>query len=70
MTTLLTMTTQRDTLMPPPVLPAQAPMNMSKTSTVLLAAGQRLKSVVANPVVVMMVETWKAAWVKASKAVE
>ena len=49
----------RETLMPPPVLPAEAPINMSSTSIPLEKAGQWLKSAVAKPVVVMMEETWK-----------
>ena len=53
--------TRRDTLKPPPVLPAQAPISMRSTSTVFGADGQRSKSVVPNPVVVMMEATWKKA---------
>ena len=48
------MTTQRETLMPPPVLPAQAPMNISSTRMVRLVCGHRSKSMVENPVVVMI----------------
>ena len=51
--------TKRDTLTPPPVLPAQAPTNMRMTRIVLDISGHVLKSVVANPVVVMMDATWK-----------
>ena len=47
--------------MPPPVLPAQAPTNINTTRIVLENSGQRSKSVVAKPVVVMIVPTWKAA---------
>ena len=57
--------TIRDTLIPPPVLPAQAPMSIKVTRIVRGTAGHRLKSTVAKPVVVMMVPTWKAAWWKA-----
>ena len=39
--------TIRATLMPPPVDPAQAPMNMSTTRIPLEKVGQRLKSAVA-----------------------
>ena len=46
-----------DIFNPPLVLPAQPPMNMSRTKVVLLVADQRLKSAVANPVVVIIVET-------------
>lgn len=49
----------RETLMPPPVLPAEAPMNISSTSIPFENAGQWLKSAVAKPVVVMMDDTWK-----------
>ena len=33
----------RETLMPPPVLPAQAPMNITPTRTVLESAGQQVE---------------------------
>ncbi len=36
-------------------------MNITSTRIVLEKAGQRLKSAVENPVVVMTDETWKAA---------
>ena len=49
-------------LMPPPVEPAQAPINMSSTRIVLENSGHRLKSVLPKPVVEMMEATWKAAW--------
>ena len=49
--------TTRDTLMPPPVLPAQAPINIKSTRIVFGIVGQRLKSTVAKPVVVMMEAT-------------
>ena len=48
--------------MPPPVLPAQAPTNISMTSTSLERVGQRSKSQLEKPVVVMMEPTWNAAW--------
>ena len=44
-------------LMPPPVLPAQAPINISTSNIPLEKLGHRSKSVVAKPVVVMMLET-------------
>lgn len=47
--------------MPPPVLPAHAPINISSTRIVREISGQVLKSVVAYPVVVIMEPTWKAA---------
>ena len=47
----------RETLRPPPVDPAQAPMTMSSTRVCLENSGQRLKSTVAKPVVVMMLDT-------------
>ena len=54
--------------MPPPVLPAQAPMNISTTSTLLAKEGHWSKSQVEKPVVVMMEPTWKAAcWMAASR---
>ena len=49
--------TRRLTLMPPPVLPAQAPTNIKSTRTLREVAGQRLKSQVEKPVVVMMEAT-------------
>ncbi len=48
--------------MPPPVLPAQAPINISITRMVRESPGHWLKSVVAKPVVVMMDPTWNRAW--------
>ena len=54
-------------LIPPPVELAQAPMNMSATRTNFARAGQRSKSVVAKPVVVMMVDTWKKECLNASQ---
>ena len=44
----------RDTLIPPPVLPAQAPTHISVTRIVLEKPGHWLKSTVLNPVVVMI----------------
>ena len=44
----------RETLMPPPVEPAQAPQNMRQTRMTCEKSGQWLKSAVAKPVVVMM----------------
>lgn len=44
---LLVRITSRATLMPPPVDPAQAPMNISITKMALENAGQALKSTVA-----------------------
>ena len=55
-----------DTFSPPPVEPAQAPMNIRIKSTVLEAVGQRSKSVVAKPVVVITDATWKSDLLKAS----
>ena len=55
--------------MPPPVLPAQAPTNISSTSTSFASVGQRSKSQLEKPVVVMMEPTWKAAWRSASPKV-
>ena len=60
--------TKRDTFIPPPVLPAQAPIKIRMTKIVLLVCGQRLKSVVAYPVLEIMEATWKDAFVKASKS--
>ena len=48
---------KRLTLMPPPVLPAQAPMNMSTTRISLERVGHRSKSQLEKPVVVMMEPT-------------
>jgi len=49
----------RETFIPPPVLPAQAPIIISNSRIVFDNCGHMLKSVVANPVVVMIVPTWK-----------
>ena len=45
---------RRDTLIPPPVLPAQAPTNIRITRMVLENTGHTLKSLVAYPVVFMI----------------
>ena len=50
----------RTTFMPPAVEPAQEPTNISTSRTAFTAIGQRLKSVVAKPVVETMVATWNA----------
>ena len=54
-----------ETLIPPPVLPAQAPHIIRKIITFLDSCGQRSKSVVEYPVVVIIEPTWNAAWFKA-----
>ena len=48
-----------DTLRPPPVLPAHAPMNISNTRIVREYCGHWSKSMVPKPVVVMIDETEK-----------
>ena len=53
-------------LTPPPVELAHAPMIMSERIRNLQIEGQRSKSVVAKPVVVMMVDTWKKACLNVS----
>ena len=53
-----------DTFIPPPVDPAQAPIIISDNKIPLEKVGQRLKSVVIKPVVVIIVATWKAAYLK------
>ena len=50
-----------DTLIPPLVLPAQAPININITNITFDNSGQQLKSTVENPVVVTMEDTWKNA---------
>ena len=57
MATVLNRITRRDTLIPPPVLPAQAPTNIRRTRIVLEKTGHWLKSVVAYPVVVIIEPT-------------
>ena len=58
--------TSRDTFIPPPVLPAQAPTNISVTRIVWESAGHMSKSAVEYPVVVMIAPTWKKAFRSAS----
>ena len=55
--------------MPPPVEPALAPMTMRHSRMVFEKLGHWSKSVVAKPVVVVILETWKAAWRKVSSKV-
>ena len=55
----LMMTKKVVVLMPPPVEPAQAPQNIRANMMNFEVVGQRLKSVVENPVVVMTESTWK-----------
>ena len=45
---------KRDIFIPPPVLPAQAPINIRLIMIVLENSGHRLKSTVEYPVVVMI----------------
>ena len=45
--TVFSMIRKRETLMPPPVLPAQAPTNISRTRMVRENSGHRSKFVVA-----------------------
>ena len=52
------------TFKPPPVEPAQAPINISVIIMHCESAGHWLKSAVTNPVVVMMEATWKTACLK------
>ena len=56
----------RDTLRPPPVEPAQAPQNISSTMTAFDSTGHMSKFVVEKPVVVIIEETWKNAYLKDS----
>ena len=56
----------RLTFMPPPVLPAQAPTNISMTRISFERVGHRSKSQLEKPVVVMMEPTWNAACRSAS----
>ena len=49
-----TIMTIRDTFIPPPVLPAHAPMNIRSTRICLENSGNKLKSVVLYPVVVII----------------
>ncbi len=55
-----------DTFMPPPVLPAQAPMNIISTMIVLESSGHMSKSAVENPVVETIEATVNEAFLKAS----
>ena len=56
----------REHFMPPPVEPAHAPTNISIRSSVLEAHGQRLKSEMEKPEVLIMDAAVKAAWRNAS----
>ena len=56
-----------DTLIPPPVLPAHAPQNIRNTRTVLQVCDHLLKSMLENPVVVIIEATWNDACVSDSK---
>ena len=49
-------------LRPPPVEPAHAPMTISVSKMVFEKLGHVSKSVVAKPVVVIILATWKQAW--------
>ena len=57
---------KREIFKPPPVLPAQAPVNIKRIKMVFENDGHKLKSAVANPVVVTMEHTWNAAIRKVS----
>ena len=57
---LMTMT-KRSIFMPPEVEPEQPQTKEQSISMPILNVGQRLVSVVANPVVVLSEQTWKAA---------
>ena len=59
---LLTSRMILETLIPPPVLPALAPINIRITSISFESCGQLLKSVVAKPVVEIIEATENAAW--------
>lgn len=50
-----------DTFIPPPVLPAQAPINIISTSTAFDRDGYMSKSSVAKPVVEIREDTVKEA---------
>ena len=58
----LKMSTNRMTLNPPPVLPAQAPSTIRHSRIALEKVGHASKFTVEKPVVVMMLDTWNAAW--------
>ena len=66
MVIVFTITIKRDTFIPPPVLPAQAPTNINSTNIVRQVCDQASKFIVAYPVVVIMDPTWNAAWRRAS----
>lgn len=55
----------RTTFTLPPVLPAMATTTIRKNRIILENVGQRPKSAVAYPVVVMTETTWNDAWQKA-----
>ena len=50
-----------DTLIPPPVEPAEAPITITRSRTHLESSGHLLKSAVTNPVVVITDATWNTA---------
>ena len=56
-----------ETFIPPPVEPAEAPTIISSKRMDLLNMGHRWKSVVANPVVVIMDDTWNDEYLRAVK---
>ena len=55
--------------MPPPVEPAHAPITIRAIKTTLENSGQREKSTVPKPVVVMIEPTEKETWCTASPTV-
>jgi predicted AAA+ superfamily ATPase len=57
--------TTLDTFRPPPVLPAQAPINISSISITFENSGQASKSAVAKPVEVIIDPTWKDEYLNA-----
>ena len=59
--TLFKIISKRPHLRPPPVLPPQAPTNISISIIVFEKLGHRLKSSVAKPVVVIILDTVNAA---------
>ena len=63
---VLAIMTKRLTLIPPPVLPAQAPINISITMIILHVVFHVSKSTVANPVVVIIEATVKDVCLMAS----
>ena len=58
--------TNRLTLIPPPVLPAQAPINIITRINIFDRFGQTLKSMVANPLVDKIVATWNTECLRVS----